>query len=345
MKRIMTKLAGQNDKKGHSATLNVAVIGGGFGREHIKGFLADRERFRLKTFCDQNPETVERIRKEFALPDTCKVCTDFQEVLDDSGIDAVAISLPHHLHEPVAVEAAKNKKHLLLDKPISRTLKEADHIIEAAKTNKVTLMIAHTQRFVPFFQELHAQVASGAIGQPLYAATCHYQNFNPPAGAAWRSKQSVGGGCVIGSGVHNLDMMRWLFGEPLEVFAYSVKDKQRLKTEAAASISFRFKNGLVVNFICNWMIHSNIPWGEWKVFGTRGDIYLNRDDLQVGHEFGRKVERVVSVSGKYENMYTHFYNCITRKTEPLTSGLEGRASLGLVLKIYDSIERGCPVSC
>jgi predicted dehydrogenase len=165
---------------------------------------------------------------------------------------------------------------------------------------------------------------------------------------AWRSKESVGGGCVMGSGVHNLDLMRWFFGEPLEVFAYGVKDPQRLEAEVAASISFRFKNGLVVNFACNWAAHGALKdfrWGEWAVFGARGDIAIHEDVLLVGHEFGRSVERISPDPGQYESLWTHFASCITHGTEPLTSGPEGRASLALVLKVYEAMEQGRPVGC
>ncbi len=330
-----------------ASKLTVAVIGGGYGRFHIKGFLDDPERFHLKLVCDQSPDAMERLRKECALPATCKVCSDYHEVLNDPEIDAVAISLPHHLHAPVSVEAARNKKHILLDKPIARTLAEADQIIQAARENQVTLMIAHNQRFFPLLKKLREQVTTGAIGKPIYAATRHDQNFNPPAGAAWRSKQSVGGGCVMGSGVHNLDLMRWLFGEPVEVFAYGVKDPQRLEAEAATSISFRFETGLVVNFTCNWARHGAVvKCGEWEVFGTRGDIATFNDGLSVGHEFGQSVEHIpFSDPWQHQEMYTHFFNCIAKRTAPLTSGPEGRASLALVLKVYESIELGRPVRC
>ena len=217
------------NKKSINAPLAVAVIGGGFGRGHIAGFLADPDRFYLKGFCDRDPAVVEFIQKNYSLPNSCRICSDYQEILNDPAIDAVAVSLPHYLHETACVQAARMGKHILVDKPIARTLAEADHILEAVEKNNVTLMVAFNMRFWPPYQKMHDMISSDAIGRPIYAMTWHNQNFNPPAGANWRSKNSVGGGCVIGSGVHNIDLMRWFFGEPAEVFAYGTTDPQRLE--------------------------------------------------------------------------------------------------------------------
>ena len=329
--------------------MNMAVIGVGFGQFHIRGILNDPARFHLSMICDQD---VERINKEMLnrlkIPSTCRIVSDYHATLSDSAIHAVVVSLPHHLHEQACVEAARAGKHIIVDKPIARTLAEADHIIQEAAKNKVTLMVAYNQRFSPMYQKIRELVSSGAIGQPVYAITRHNQNFNPPAGANWRSKTSVGGGCVMGSGVHNLDLMRWFFGEPQEVFAYGTRDPQRLEAEVAASISFRYRSGLVVNFSCNWGAHgalNGFEWGEWAVFGARGDIAMRNETLQVGREFGKTTESITPDASACETLWVHFANSISNGTKPLTNGLDARASLSLVLKIYESMEKGCPVAC
>lgn len=330
-----------------SKVLSAAVIGAGFGRFHIHGLLAEPQRFTLKAVCDANVAAMQAVCNEMSLPKGCTTTTDYTTILNDPSIDAVFLSLPHHLHEGVAVEAARAGKHIMLDKPIARTLDEADRIIDAAHANNVTLMIAHQMRFYPPFRKLHAMITHKSLGRTIYAETRHYQNFNPSATSNWRRKASVGGGCVIGSGVHNIDMMRWFFGEPSEVFAMGVNDVARLDAEAAASIAFRFASGLVVNFTCNWAGHGALngyEWGEWLVSCERGDISM-RNGLTIGRNYGETVESVDGSDMAYESLWTHFANCIGDRTEPLISGSDARRTLALVLKVHESMASRKPVTC
>ncbi len=335
-------------KSNPSLPLSVAVIGGGFGRFHIGGLLNEPDKFVIKAICDQNPAVIDDVRKSFALPASCVFHTDYHKVISDPTIDAVFVSLPHHLHESVCIEAANYGKHIMLDKPIARTLEEADRIIEATRKNQVTLMIAHQMRFYVPFRKMHELISKNVLGQPLYAETCHHQNFNPPASANWRSKSSVGGGCVIGSGIHNIDLMRWFFGEPVEVVAFGVGDPNRLEAEVAASISFRFKQGTVVNFSCNWGCHgamNSYEWGEWAIFCSQGDVAWKNGSLIIGHNYGKEIEEFKGENYPCESIWTHFAGCIINRTEPLISGTDARASLALVQNIYKSIATGKPVLC
>lgn len=330
--------------------LRVAVIGAGYGQVHITGILAAPSLYHLSAICDQDIERVQReVVPRCAVPPGCRVMRDYHEVMADPQIDAVVVSLPHHLHAAVCVSAARSRKHILVDKPIARTLAEADSIIREAKLNEVTVMVAYNQRFEPKYRMMHDIIVAGGIGEVVHAVTRHNQIFNPPSGAHWRMRDSVGGGCVMGSGVHNLDLMRWFFGEPQEVFAYGVGDPQRLEAEAAASISFRYLNGMIVNFSCNWAAHGaqgNMHGDEeWTVFGSSGDLAVHGRFVRVGREFGRKVEEIAVAPDLQESLYGHFANAIRRRVEPLTNGPDAKRSLALVLRIYESMQTGLPVRC
>jgi predicted dehydrogenase len=325
--------------------LAVAVLGGGFGSWfHLPGLLAQPERFTVKRFCDQNAEVVKGVLQDARLAGAVGG-TDYKEVLSDPAVDAVIVSLPHHLHEPVCVAAVQSGKHMMVDKPIARTLAEADRIIEAAERNNVTLMVAHNQRFEPPFLRIQETLTAGGLGRALYAVTSHNQNFNRPRGTYWRSKESVGGGCLIGSGVHNLDLMRWFFGEADEVFAYEVLDPDRLEAEVAVSASLRFKSGVIVNFNCNWGLHGDHHGDGWAVYGTEGDIALKDGAVRFARERGKSIVNLDASAKGPIGMWAHFADCIETGALPLTNGRDGKKSLGLVLKIYESIATKRPVSC
>ena len=334
-----------NSSSKEQPRLSVAVLGGGYGRSHLRGLVALPELFEVKRVCDQFPKVVKAVLQEFQLPDHVG-CLNYKEVLSDPAVDAVVISLPHHLHESVCIAAAQSGKHILVDKPIARTLEEADRIIAEVERHGVTLMIAHNQRFFPWAQKIHEVLEEGTLGQILYATTSHNQNFNKPPGSNWRSKSSVGGGALIGSGVHNLDLMRWFFGEPKEVFAYAVSDANRLEAEVAVSATIRFENGVLVNFGCNWGGHGKSLPDYWGIYGTQGDLLLDKGKgLQLGRDFGKETTEFEFSQDRPTLMWRHFADCIRTQSKPLIDGKDARATLTFALKIYESIETGRPVSC
>ena len=330
--------------------MNVAVLGAGFGAAHVSGILNNPERFRLRWLCDLDEALSRKCMDRFEgkVPKGFQLGNDYRVALEDPEVQAVAVSLPHHLHEKVCVEAAQAGKHIMLDKPIARTLEEADKIIAAADANKVSLMVAFNYRFSPFYVKMREQIAEGLIGRPLFALTRHYQCFNPPPSSNWRSKASTGGGCVIGSGVHNIDFMRWLLGEPEEVSAYGVKDPARLDAEAAAAITFRYPGGLVVNFCCLWVCSgasTQAMQSEWEVYGSTGDLAGYNSELCLGR-LGQPVESLGKFEGgAFERMWPYFQDCVTDGVAPMTHGRDARKSLELVLKVYESMELGRPVKC
>jgi predicted dehydrogenase len=320
--------------------LSVALLGGGFGRYyHIPGLLAEPGRFKLTRFCDQDAATLKAVTEDERLKGIIG-SSDYREALNDPAIDAVIISLPHHLHEPVAIAAAESGKHILVDKPIARTMEEANRMIAAAEKHGVTLMTAFNQRFETRFVKIQEQLKAGSLGRVLYATSNHSQNFggNP----TWRSKAAVGGGCVIGSGVHNLDLMRWFFGEAEEVFAYAAHDAKRLEAEVAVSASLKFKSGVVVNFICNWGVHGNHGNERWGIYGTEADLFLEDQSLGLGKAWAGKDLLTKDEAKAHHAMWAHFTDCIATGATPLTSGRDSAKSLELVLKIYESMETGRP---
>jgi len=320
--------------------LSVALLGGGFGRYfHIPGLLAEPERFQLTRFCDQHEGVVKAVVEDERLKGIIG-STDYKDALNDPDIDAVIVSLPHHLHEPVCIAAAESGKHILVDKPIARTMDEANRMIAAADKHGVTLMTAFNQRFEPRFQKIQEHLKAGSLGKVIYAVTSHIQNFN--GNPTWRSKASVGGGCVIGSGVHNLDLMRWFFGEAEEVFAYAAHDPKRLEGEVAVTASLKFKSGVIVNFICNWGLQGNHHGEGWGIYGTEADLLLNGQGVGLGRAWIVKDLLTEAEAKAHIGMWAHFADSINNGTPPLTNGRDSAKSLELVLKIYESLETGKP---
>lgn len=320
--------------------LNIGIIGtGSIANMHAEGMIREADVFKIKSACDIDAKRLKDFGRRFGITE---LYSDYRKIIDDPEIDAVIVLLPHNYHEPVCIEAMNAGKHVLVEKPIARTLQEADNIIKTAETTGVTLMVAHNQRFFPAHRYIRELLEQGVLGKLFCARVDHYQNFIPPQGSWWRSREAVGGGCVIGSGIHRLDLLRWYLGKIEEVFAYQVEDKERLEAEVACVAVIKFCSGAIGEFLCNWGVHRS-PYGEsLSLFGKDGSIYLT--DMNSLYVVDSKMHMTrVDVVDTYDSMWAHFAKCITSGCTPITNGLEARRSLELALAINCSANTGKPI--
>jgi len=326
-----------------SRPIRVGIIGtGGMGPRHAKGVQAVGADIQLAAACDLDPARLAKFGQDFGV---LRLSREWRELTAAPDLDAVIVLLPHNLHEAVCVDAARRGKHILVEKPIARTLGEADRMIDAARRAGVVLMAAHNQRFYPVNQKIHQLLDEDVLGELFSARIDHHQNFAPAKDRAWwRSAEAAGGGCVIGSGIHRLDLLRWYLGEAREVFAFQAGDPARLEAEVVSVAVIRFAGGAVAEFYCNWgaphppaTVHEGL-----SLFGRSGCLYYD-GAIRVCSphlEGAAKSLVVVEPEAKTQSMWEHFAKCIRAGAAPLTSGDDARRSLELVLAIYRSAETG-----
>lgn len=265
---------------------------------------------------------------------------DYRKLLADPSIDAVLITSPHDLHAEHCCTALQAGKHVFVEKPIARNLKEASMILDAAEKSGTILMIGFNERFTPIHAHIKSLVDAGTLGALLTARIDHYQNFNPAPNSWWRSKERVGGGCVIGSGIHRLDLLRWYLGEPTEVYAKAVNMKERLEAEACVHAVIAFESGAIANFSCNWAAYSFPHYEALSIAGKDGLLTTDSNTLQLSLAATDNGALKPTVPPACESMYAHFSHCIKTGAAPLTNGSEGYKSLRLARAIYTSIETG-----
>ena len=199
------------------------------------------------------------------------------------------LALPNHLHLEGCRQAAAASKHILLEKPIARTPAEADAVIAAARQAGVMLMIAHSDRYSPVFRETRRLLDQDALGEVIALHVDHYSNYVNPPGGWRRSRELIGGGCVMDTGIHQLDLLSWYLGPPAEVFAYSATDPARLEAEVVCAAVFRFVGGAIAEFFCNWGAFRSPPVRirqneGLSVFGKRATLYvMDHETLLLAH--------------------------------------------------------------
>lgn len=316
---------------------------GGIAHMHARDLLAQPETFRLTAVADPREEAAAAFARSYGAE---TVYTDYRRLLDRKDIDAVLVAVPHDLHEEVCTAAFAAGKHVLLEKPVARTLEETDRIAQAAKASGKVLLVGHNERYIPANRKIKQLVDSGVLGRIFAAKTDHFQNFNPPAASWWRDADAVGGGCVIGSGIHRLDLLLWYLGDAQEVFAHEEYVPRRLSAEALCNASIRFQNQAVASFFCNWGIYEYPYYESMDVYGEKGTIRCDgqnpRKFLMALEDKGGKLFEVEAEP--CPSQWQHFAACILDGEPPLVGIEEARRALALVKAIDASARQHQPVS-
>ncbi len=190
---------------------NVAVIGcGAISGNHFHA-LEKLDTARLTAVCDINAE------KANAAADAqhVRACTDWQALIQDPGIDAVHLCVPHWLHRPMAVAALRAGKHVLCEKPMGMNADEAAQMAAAARETGKALTVCFQNRYNPASRRMKALIDSGALGAFLGGSAFvvwnrgeqYYQNCD------WRGRwRTEGGSVLINQAIHTLDLINWLSG-------------------------------------------------------------------------------------------------------------------------------------
>jgi len=273
---------------------------------------------------------------------------DFDKIADNPNIDAVYIALPNSMHAEYTIRAANAGKHVLCEKPMSNTVKEAEDMIGACKAAGKKLMIAYRCQLVP--TNLHARelVRSGALG--TIQAIESSNGFNIAKGE-WRcNRKLAGGGPLMDVGVYSLNACRWLLGEePVHVNAYtSVIDHDGRFDEVEENVAWtmKFPSGAVA--ACTSTYGAGME-GFIRLHGSKGSLTVTNFGYSGIHLQARingvnkgDPPRIIDdlEEGKDPSQFVresdYFSKCILDGTEVGPSGEEGLKDMRVMMKIYES---------
>ena len=319
--------------------IRVGLIGcGGISRAHAGGYQNLPDLLQVTATCDR----VESLASERAKQLGAKqIYTDYAAMLKEADIDAVDICLPHDLHATVGIAASDAGKHVLVEKPIAITLAEADAMIAAAEKAGTLLMVALNERYDPPHQRIKQVIDDGTLGRILCIRIDHNQDVNLPEGHWIRSRAQLGGGVLIGSGIHRVDLLRWFGGEVTRVSGFRAGQPERMEGEVAAVVGVQFGSGGIGEVTTIWAVRK-APWyeGAW-IYGTEGSIYRINGLFWDGPDGYVKLD--VPEADSFTEELRHFGQCILQNRKPLTNGEEARRSLEVVLAAYHSADTGTMV--
>ena len=275
----------------------------------------------------------------------------YESAAADPGVEAMYLCTPHYLHREHAELAAQHGKHILVEKPIARTVAEGQAIIRAAVEAKdgagVTLMVAENIRFLAQVRRCKELVERGAIGNLRLIQLQEEYPFSP---GGWRSdRDRNGGGVFIDGGIHKVHLLRYLAGEPETIFAAELpKAMAGFEGEDGLIVIARWTTGAVGLINHSWTAAAQPPPPSVTVSGSEGRIYFEVGSrrLSLYRGEGEETWQLDTEGSGLAAMVREFRDSIRQQREPEVSGAEGLRDLELTLAAYESARRGevLPVS-
>lgn len=189
------------------------------------------------------------------------------EILADSGVDAVDICLPSHLHAPIAMEALRAGKHVLVEKPMALDGASADALAEEGERSGRVLMVAHVLRFFPEYRELAALVRGGRLG--AIRSALFRRRTSVPTWGPWEFDKAKSGGGVFDLLIHDVDQVLHLFGIPEAISSTGHEDMQGGIDQIVSQ--FHYPEIGSVTIAGGWYHVGEYPFSmEYTVTGDRG---------------------------------------------------------------------------
>ena len=153
-----------------------------------------------------------------------RVCDSVEQLLAITEIDLIVIPTPNDTHHPIALQALKAGKHVVVDKPFTLNTEQALDLIACAKTEQRVLSVFHNRRWVADFLTVQKLLGSGQLGRVTHFES-HFDRFRPAVRPRWRESDVVGAGLWYDLGPHLLDQALCLFGRPQSIFLDSAKQR------------------------------------------------------------------------------------------------------------------------
>ena len=305
--------------------LGVAVIGVGFwGKNHVRVYseLAETE---LVAVCDVDMERARIIAEQYEV----EAYNDSRKLLKRKDVEAVSICTWTTTHALEATRAIKAEKHLLVEKPIASTIREAKKIVSFAKQKKKHLMVGFIERFNPSVQRAKDILKKGGIGELVSATAKRVSQWPERIGDV---------GVVKDYAIHEIDIMRKIFEEdPTTVYA-RVGNLKHKKYEDYSQIMLTFTHGKTAFIETNWLTPDKIR----NLTLTGSDAILSLDYLTQEITI-ETLEKTLKPRYKWEEPLKlelqHFAKSILRDREPEVTGVDGLKALMIAEAAIKSSEK------
>ena len=285
---------------------------------HINAYLKHPE-CEVVAIGSRRLESAKAKQREFGLQ--CRLCTDFQQILEDPEVDIVSICTPNDRHAEECILAAQAGKHVFLEKPAAIREEDLPRMLEAVRQAKVKTMVGFILRFNPLVKLQKRLVAEGELGKVFLANVDYW--FGRERGGWMKHRENTGGAFIL-AGCHSVDMARWILDSDIEsVTAQSAMVGDYYEYPSVETAQVRFANGAIGVFSCSLV--GQVPYtANLSILGEKGTIindkfYLKRFEGQADFfSLATGVKKTGDVYGHpFPAMVADFVECIKEDRESL----------------------------
>ena len=338
-----------------ASIIRTGIIGYGLsGRVFHAPFIDVVEGFELTKISTSNPERVQMISERY--PQTV-VVPNPQNIIEDPEIDLVINTSPTVDHARWAREALLAGKHVMLEKPFTASVKEADELIEIAKRNEKILTVYHNRRFTSDAKTVKKLLNSGLLGE-IHDYEAHFDRYRneprPQNRGGWREKALPGSGIFFDLGAHLIDQSLHFFGMPQAVTAQIKTQREFTNADDHFDVRLHYPSltaTLKAGMLCK------ISGPTFQIHGTNGsyikygldvqEAMLDAGSIPQGDDWGREPEniwgtinteyngmkiigKIESESGDYREYFENLRDAIRGKAEIAVTPEEARNVIRII---------------
>ncbi|MFH0911263.1 MAG: Gfo/Idh/MocA family oxidoreductase [Planctomycetota bacterium] len=338
--------------------MGVALIGAGLvGPMHARAIRAIPEA-RLAVVCRRDRAKARAFAREFETDWE----TDFRRAIDRPDVELVDISTPPGTHLEIAAYAAERKKHVLVEKPIDKTVARGEALIEACRTRGVKLGVIYQGRFKDGCLRLKKAADEGRLGR-IFLADGYVKWYRPPsyyANDAWRGTWAVeGGGAMITQAIHVIDILLWIAGPVKSVYAHCATALHDIETEDLCVAVLQYQSGALGVLEGSTALKPGLP-DRVEVHGERGTVIVEAGAVKLWEVDGMDGEAILREAGAshgsgasdpmaftfawHQGQIRDMIAAIREDREPVVTGLAALKSLAVVEAVHESARTGLPVA-
>lgn len=341
--------------------LKFALIGcGRISPNHIVA--AQKNNLNIVALCDIVETQMDEISTKFKLSSSVKKYTDYKELLKNEEVDLIAICTESGNHGSIALDCLDANVHLIIEKPITLSLNEADEIIRRSKEKGLKVSACHQNRFNKSIQKIREAVETHRFGTMLHGTAHIRWNRGEQyyQAAPWRGTWAQDGGALMNQCIHNIDLLRWMMGDDIDEVVGMIDNKNHpfIEAEDLGLALVRFSSGAygVIEGTTN-VFPRNLEETLY-LFGQKGTVKAGGQSVNLIEEwrFSDDLDHPDEVKETYKenppNVYGFGHNpyyadvieAIEHDREPYITAQDGRNAVELVLAIYLSAKEKRSVS-
>ena len=319
----------------------VAVIGlGGIAQLVHLPILSKLTNVQISAVADVRKSQLNSVGDKFKIE---KRYTDHKEMLEKEEVEAVIIATPTNAHLEIALDCLKANKHILIEKPIARSVAEAKQINAASKKYKKQVMVGMNLRYRPDAMLMKSLVNSGELGDIFYIR-CGWLRKQSSEQKWFINKSQSGGGVIIDLGILILDLALWILNDKkmksvsVQKFNHNTKD-----VEDSAIGLVRFDDDRIISFEVSWGLHSEWDKFHLAAFGTEGTAHLNplraykrMESSHIDYTLANQANQTNLFKKSYENELKHFIGVVRENTPVISTGDDAVALMILLEALYKS---------